>query len=107
MDPTGAPSSPRDPRHRSRATAPVATVLLIDDDAAVRAAVQAVLVGRGVRVFLATQGTEALDVFQQRRAEIDIVILDLQMPRMDGGQVLRELRVIQPDVKVVISTGGP
>lgn len=84
---------------------PPASILLVDDDDSVRASLLALLRARGVRVAAAADGQSALDLYQERAHEIDAVVLDQNMPAMNGTSVLRELRAIRPDVKVVISSG--
>jgi CheY-like chemotaxis protein len=82
-----------------------ATVLLVDDDESVRASLLALLRARGARVLAAADGQEAIDLFQERSDEVDVVVLDHNMPAITGTSVLRELRAIRPDIKVVISSG--
>jgi CheY-like chemotaxis protein len=95
-------------RADTRGTAsPAPRILVIDDDELVRTSVAAVLLSRRLRVLLAADGREALDLFLVHADDIDAVILDLDLPQMSGSTVLRELRAIRHDVKVVISSGGP
>ena len=82
-----------------------ASLLLVDDDDSVRASLLALLRARGVRVVAAADGQAAIDLFLQQAEEIDAVVLDQNMPAMNGSSVLRELRAIRPDIKVVISSG--
>lgn len=82
-----------------------ATILLVDDDESVRASLLALLRARGARVLAAADGQEAIDLFQERSGEVDVVVLDHNMPAITGTSVLRELRAIRPDIKVVISSG--
>ena len=82
-----------------------ATVLLVDDDESVRASLLALLKARGARVLAAADGQGAIDLFQERCDEVDVVVLDHNMPAITGTSVLRELRAIRPDIKVVISSG--
>ena len=55
----------------------------------------------------ASHGKEALDPFRSRRTEIDLVILDMMMPDMDGAEVFASLRRIDPGARIIISTGFP
>ena len=59
----------------------------------------------GFAVLTAADGQEALRVFTEHRREITCVVLDLTMPHMDGEETLRELRLIQSDVRVVLCSG--
>ncbi|GAM08350.1 sporulation initiation phosphotransferase F [Geobacter sp. OR-1] len=58
----------------------------------------------GFEVVTASDGKEALDIFKSRN-DIYVVILDLTMPHLDGEQTFRELRMLTPDVKVIMSSG--
>jgi CheY-like chemotaxis protein len=60
---------------------------------------------RGCRTLEAKDGREALEVFRQFANEITLVLLDLTMPYMNGEEVLRELQIIVPDVRVLLSSG--
>jgi len=61
----------------------------------------------GYRVIAASGGAEALEIYNERGAEIDLVLLDLMMPRMRGEKVFARLRELDPNVQVVVSTGNP
>ncbi len=81
------------------------TVLLVDDEDGARLVGKKMLERCGFKVFLAGDGKEALEVYQERIGEIDYVILDLTMPRMDGVECLTRLREIRSDAQVIISSG--
>jgi signal transduction histidine kinase/CheY-like chemotaxis protein len=78
--------------------------LVVDDEAAVRAATVAILSSAGYRVLEADGGEAALRLFRTAYADIDVVLLDLAMPGMNGEHTLRELRQIRSDVPVVLLT---
>ena len=59
----------------------------------------------GFTVHLAEDGRKAVEVFKRVRAEVDLVILDLTMPHLDGEACFRELRLMKPEVKVILSSG--
>ncbi len=80
-------------------------VLLVEDESTVRAVAERLLSSMGLKVLPASDGQEAVDLFSQRRADIDFVLLDLTMPRMDGLRCFRELRRIDPGVRVILSSG--
>jgi two-component system, cell cycle sensor histidine kinase and response regulator CckA len=80
------------------------TVLVIDDEEEIRDVVQAVLEQRGLRVLTAEDGRRGIEVFRAETT-IDAVLLDLNMPDMNGEAVFQVLRTIRPDVKVLLSTG--
>jgi PAS domain S-box-containing protein len=81
------------------------TVLLVDDEETVIGIGSEMLKELGFHVLTAMDGREALDVFKNNQDQICCVILDLTMPHLDGEQTFRELRLIQPDIKVVMSSG--
>jgi PAS domain S-box-containing protein len=83
-----------------------ATVLVIDDDPEVREVLRDMLRSRGLTVLDADSGPTGIEVFREKSNEIDVVLLDVNMPTMDGPVVLQELRTISPDVPVVVSTGS-
>jgi CheY-like chemotaxis protein len=80
------------------------TVLLVDDEESVRQIGSALLKKLGYTSITANDGREALAIFKEN-PDIAFVILDLTMPHMDGEECFRELRQLQPDVKVIISSG--
>jgi CheY-like chemotaxis protein len=79
-------------------------VLLVDDEETVRGIGTEMLKELGYSVITANDGREAVDLFKSI-PDIQIVILDLTMPHMDGEQCFRELRLLKPDVRVVMSSG--
>jgi two-component system, cell cycle sensor histidine kinase and response regulator CckA len=81
------------------------TVLFVDDEELVRTVAASMLETLGYKVILARDGQEAVDVFRARQDEIDLVILDMAMPRMGGRECFLELRKIRPDVRAILSTG--
>ncbi len=81
------------------------TILLVDDEEPVLEVGRMMLEKVGFKVRTAKDGREALKVFGQCRADIVCVVLDLMMPNMDGEETLTELRRIQQDVKVILSSG--
>ena len=81
------------------------TVLLVDDEAAVRGLVEEILSRFGYRVLTAPSGEKALRVFEKHRAEIAVVILDLIMPGMGGMRCLEELLRTAPELKVLVASG--
>jgi len=59
---------------------------------------------RGFSVLQAGDGITAVDLFRANQPAIDVVVLDLTLPAMSGEQVFRELRLIQPEVRVILTT---
>ena len=81
------------------------TILLVEDMEMVRDLVVTVLEKFGYTVLSVADGQEALDVYEKEQGNISLVILDIIMPRMDGKQCLDQLLLINPAVKVIISSG--
>jgi two-component system, cell cycle sensor histidine kinase and response regulator CckA len=64
-----------------------------------------ILEALGYEVLTARSGPEALEVFKTNKGQVDIVVLDMIMPGMGGGDAYDQLREIEPNVKVLLSTG--
>jgi DNA-binding response OmpR family regulator len=64
-----------------------------------------ILQQHGYRVLVAEDGIEAIEVFQRERGRIDLVILDLTMPRLSGRDAFRELRSLDSEVRVLFASG--
>jgi len=77
-------------------------VLVVDDDRANLESVARIFQKEGVATLTATSGQEAMDLL--RRPEVAVLVTDLMMPVMDGGELLRAARAIRPDVEVVLMT---
>lgn len=75
-------------------------ILVVDDDAAITATFESILVGEGYEVKTATDGVEAIEM--ARREPFDVVLLDLVMPGIDGLVTLRRLREVAPQARVII-----
>ena len=80
------------------------TVLLVDDEETVRAIGSEMLRELGFQVVTAEDGRDAVELFKSRD-DIDFVILDLTMPKMNGEQCFRELRKLKPEMKIIMSSG--
>jgi PAS domain S-box-containing protein len=81
------------------------TILLVDDEYLIRELGGRVLSKAGYTVLKAGDGAEALETYRQKMSEIDVVVLDIIMPRMDGQQCMEELLKLDPSVKVIIASG--
>jgi CheY-like chemotaxis protein len=77
----------------------------VDDEESIRGLGQRLLSRLGFHVLTAVDGRDALEVYVQHKDEIVLVLLDLTMPRMGGEETLRELRRLDPEVRVVLSSG--
>ncbi len=81
------------------------TVLLVEDEDAVRAFASRALMGRGYDVLTAASGQEALAVMEESGRKVDLVVSDVVMPEMDGPTLLKELRARDPGLKVIFISG--
>jgi len=81
------------------------TVLLVEDEDAVRNFAARALATRGYNVLQATTGAEALEVFQNHQGDVDLVVSDVVMPEMDGPALCEKLRRERPDLKVIFISG--
>lgn len=83
----------------------IGTILVVDDEETVRNFTKETLESLGYNILLAADGYEALGIFNLRKADIDLVILDLVMPKMSGDEVFHRMKLEDPDVNVLISSG--
>jgi two-component system cell cycle sensor histidine kinase/response regulator CckA len=81
------------------------TLLVADDDELVRMVLSDMLQELGYSVLSAADSTQAVDVFRENQSQIDAVILDYKMPGLSGDEVFEELKLIDPAVKVLLSSG--
>ncbi len=80
-------------------------ILVVDDEEMVRNLCRRMVERLGFQVLTAEEGEEAVRVFRENAEKIVCVILDLSMPRMDGLAALEEMRAVDPDVRVILSSG--
>jgi PAS domain S-box-containing protein len=104
---------PRNPRQLSgeRLRAPGTTdlrnlrVLVVDDEPPVREVVRRYLESAGAQVTLAVDGADAVEYLTRDPAAVDVVVLDLIMPRLDGRAAFERMRAIRPDLRVLLASG--
>ena len=80
-------------------------VMIVDDEELVTMLASRVLADEGYRVVTARDGFKAIEIYRKLRDQISLIILDFTMPVMDGADVFEELREINPQVPVVLSSG--
>ena len=80
------------------------TVLLVDDEDMIIDVGRRMLKKLGYQVFIARDGNEAIEIFQ-KHPDIDLVVLDMIMPKMGGGETYDRIKQIKPDAKVLLSSG--
>ena len=81
------------------------TVLLIDDEDMIIDVCKEILNALGYKVLIARNGRNAIDLYKAHRDTIDLVILDMIMPVMGGGETYDRMKEINPDIKVLLSSG--
>jgi len=97
---SAGPFSPMDPLPRRGKT-----VLVVDNEELLRDVAAAMLVSLGFETLTAPDGNEGVEIFRRERSRILFTILDLRMPVMDGTEAFEEIRKIDPEARIVISTG--
>jgi len=100
--PAEVPAAPATPSAQAGRTP---LILVVDDEDIVRAPCEENLRRNGYAVIGAAHGEEALRIFTRRWQEIDCVVLDLTMPGMSGAVVFREMKRIDPNVSVILTSG--
>ena len=83
------------------------TILLAEDEESVRKLIKEVLEADGYRVVEAADGEEAVNKFMENKDRIDILLLDIVMPKMSGREVYERIKKIKPDIKLLMASGYP
>ncbi|MFT5699925.1 MAG: PAS domain S-box-containing protein [Desulforhopalus sp.] len=81
------------------------TILVVDDEEVVRVTAKQILENLGYRIILCANGQEATTIFSKQSENIDLVLLDMIMPVMNGRDCFEQLKKIDPHVRVVLSSG--
>ncbi len=100
-----APAGKEQKKEVSRDLTGSATVLLVEDEDAVRSFAVRALSTRGYRVLEAHSGAHALEVMEEHGVDVDLVISDVVMPEMDGPTLLKHLRKANPTIKIIFISG--
>lgn len=82
-------------------------ILVVDDELAIREITRGTLEAYGYRALTASDGTEAVALYAQHKDDIKIVLTDVMMPYMDGPLTIRALKKLNPQVKIIASSGLP
>jgi len=80
-------------------------ILVVDDEEQIREMTKKTLETHGYKVITANDGKEAIALYAQKRDEIQLVLMDMMMPVMDGSESIRELRKANPEVKIITVSG--
>ena len=81
------------------------TVLLVDDENIIIDVSKQILETLGYKVLVARSGQEAIDIYEKQSAQIDVVVLDMVMPEMNGGEIFDILKTINPNIRIILSSG--
>jgi CheY-like chemotaxis protein len=81
------------------------TILLVDDEDMIIDVGRDVIQKLGYKVMTAESGKKAIEIYKNKQEEIDMVVLDMVMPEMGGGDVYDHLKEVNPDIKVLLSSG--
>jgi CheY-like chemotaxis protein len=81
------------------------TVLLVDDEELIADVGRQMLESLGYAALVAVNGLDAISLYQSRQADVALVVLDMVMPDMGGGETFDRLKAINPEVKVLLSSG--
>jgi len=81
------------------------TILIIDDDLSISELLTEVLNGFGYATFTATDSQEGIELFEQQKDEIKLVISDVAMPKLNGPEVMQKIREIKPEMPFIFITG--
>jgi two-component system, cell cycle sensor histidine kinase and response regulator CckA len=81
------------------------TILVVEDEQLMLRLLEKFLSQQGYQVLIASDGEEAVEVYHLHRLEIDVVLLDVGLPKLTGWDVLLKMKEDNPDVRVVIATG--
>ncbi len=98
-------ASPNEIEYKQTSLQGHGTILLVDDEDILRQTGSLLLEHMGYTVILAKDGAEAVKIYQERHDQIDCIILDIVMPVMNGKEAFEHLIRINPDAKVIISSG--
>jgi CheY-like chemotaxis protein len=82
-----------------------ATILFVDDDPSVSEVGKLLLSQLGYSVLCAVSGHQALEIYRKKKDIIDLVLLDMVMPGLSGGETFKELMLLNEKVRVIISSG--
>lgn len=80
-------------------------LLVIDDEEIVREAIEDILESVNIAVISAADGYEGISLFKQHQSEIKGILLDMKMPGLSGSETLKQLRTIDPNITVILSSG--
>jgi len=81
------------------------TILIVEDEEMLRELLKMVLVGRGYKIMVAEDGVDAVRIYKERFSDIDLILCDFGLPKLDGFEVLKKVKAINPSAKIIIASG--
>lgn len=81
------------------------TILVVDDEELIRETLTEILKNAGYQILTGENGVEALEVYKKHRDKIDLIISDMGMPHMNGMELFKNLKSLDPEVRLIFSTG--
>lgn len=100
MEPTSVQT-----KEYTEAPAGTETILVVEDEELLRTLIQSLLENNGYTVLTAKDGEEAVELYRQAKDKIDLVLMDVGLPKLDGRGVFFGLRALNPNVKVILASG--
>jgi CheY-like chemotaxis protein len=97
--------APHPPREIPPVPTRTGTILVVDDEAIIRDLAHTALEGAGFQILEARDGVEAVEAVEKSNPPVDLVLLDMTMPRMGGAECFRQLKVLAPSVKILLTSG--
>ena len=104
MAATDAAKAPAEAKPRTDLTGQ-GTILLVEDEEGLRSLNARGLRSRGYSVIEASNGIEAMEALEEKNGAVDLVVSDVVMPEMDGPTLLREMRIRNPNLKIIFVSG--
>jgi two-component system cell cycle sensor histidine kinase/response regulator CckA len=98
-------AEPRQPKHDEQVPMGTETILLAEDNEGLQEAAKEMLGKLGYRVILASDGTEAVQIFTKNPGQFDLIILDVVMPKVSGPLAFSQMTAVRADLRVLFSTG--
>ena len=80
-------------------------ILIVDDEEIMRSTAQEILANLGYEILIAENGEQALEIYEREKDKIDLILLDMIMPVMNGRDCFFELRKLDPSIKIVLTSG--